>query len=171
MIIGLKVKDIIGKKGRVKLGSQDGSAFVYCGKIEDMSINEVDACQMKQLAHMARKRYMNYLHSTRLIEDSVNEYEKYVKRNVESAQPYGDWLSNLIKVRKGEQQATMGCLKKILDYKSIAERTIVDAYPSISEKGTVIIIVTGDEQGRAWTTEEYNNLEERRKKRESIESK
>lgn len=41
-----KLSDL-GINGNVRIGAKDGSAFFYCGRIEDLSINEVDIFLLK----------------------------------------------------------------------------------------------------------------------------
>lgn len=118
---------------------------------------------------------MRFTHYMRLLDNSAYEYEKYVRRcYAHESMPYVNWISEIAKLRNAEQKATQVCLAKILNYESISEREVIEIYPSTSEPDTTIIIVTGDEQGKAWTTEEYNKVMERYKRKElpdeSIES-
>ena len=64
-------------------------------------------------------------------------------------------LSEIVSAVRKTAQA----FRRYMSHENIAERGIIDFYPSTTEEDTYIIIIEGDESGKAWTTDEYNGYE------------
>lgn len=143
----------------VKVGTEGGSGFFYCGRVADLKENFEEIGE-------------NLL---QIDKDRVTETENLMKRIKAKNIAPNEWVTAMYR-RKGEFGTFDGYMEmlkqwftdlekvriRLLDAKEqlkeakpLSERTIVDAYKSIDEKATLIIIIEGRENGQFWTTEEY----------------
>jgi hypothetical protein len=175
MMIGKTVSELIGQDVKVKLGAQNGSAFVFCGNLKDVDICDVDEAIRN-----------NYLITLKTAKDTIRclkdkdlsyvSYEREMLKKIDNAKVrvqdearllelieqytptnlgYHHWVADINKRLEYAKTTRRRVNKKLNDYTSIAERKIVDEYRSIDEANTLILLYEGTENGKAWTTHEY----------------
>lgn len=149
----------------IKIGS--GSAFFYCGKISAPGIGLVSA-KAKRNAETElgnRTRFMIDYPNRRkeLIRAKMTENINRWLENYEGLAPdpgvlrmwWDDAEAHFQKLKRQYGYQIENLRERLKTWKDFAEREVLEIYPSISEPGTIIIIIEGEEVGRAWTTEEF----------------
>ena len=155
----MKLRELIGKYDtNVKIGCKDGNAFVYCGNLNDLDIRKTDMELMSALASALSHSDKELKTIKRKRNNPKIEYPKYVesaKAKEKEYLPIDKWTDDLRKNKIRVETAKKRTLTRMLNYKSIGSREIVETYKSQTETNTGIIIIEGDDVGRAWTTDEY----------------
>ena len=174
---GKTVGELIGSDINCKLGAIGGSAFVYCGNLKDVDICDVDEAirnryqisldhakrDIKQLAakdktYGAYKKDMQrrFAKASKGVKDE-NALAELKEKYKPTKLGWHQWTADITRRLEYARTVRRKVNKRLNEYTSIAERTIVDAYKSIDEKNTVILLYNGKENGIAWTTGEYLN--------------
>ena len=68
---------------------------------------------------------------------------------------YEDWLIHLHERKIKFEEGKKLTLTRILNYKTIEDREVLETSKSQTEPNTGIIIIEGDDIGKSWTTDEY----------------
>lgn len=182
----MTVLELIDKtKFRVKLGAKNGSGFVYCGRIDKLDIETLDKLiQISYRDTIARaeatintltKKPKSYkAFSEEMMKKKNARVAKYIKQNGDkpltedqkveleeeftiSRLYYNRWLGNINRKLETAKTTKKLTTRRLNNYTTIKNRSIVDCYPSVLEEGVTIVIYDGDERGPAWTTEEYES--------------
>lgn len=160
------LSDVIEKlKGKtVKIGTRNGSGFIFCDKVDD---------NFKRIMIVKHHSYNN--RTRRLlngVEDRLSNLDKIYEDKLEER------LNTLKKIKKNFTTKKIEKIKKELKEKKAREkellpkqinelqyciatgfmgRPVIDKYDDIlkEEKGVVIVIIKGCERGGYWTVEEY----------------
>lgn len=153
-------------KCNIKLGMEDGTAFVYCGK-GGLDAVDVAAIELKLL----RQDKKNASTANYKWQSGVKNYptpEAYVRRMYRSEREelsvdlegyMKDLMTYFNKCKSYARQKT-NAQEKFEHRIPLQLRRVTDIYDCILEEDTVIVIVEGQDNGRAWTTDEYNALTE-----------
>lgn len=159
--IGMNFADFVesGDERNVKIGAKDGSAFFYCGSLTKLkySLDIIDDnlqnwyLQRVEETKAKLQRALNrewspavYASCRYRRSGTVGTYEEYLK----AVQAY---FAELEKIRREHQTAKEKCENR----EPLYLREVYEFYESIDEPGTLIVIITGDETGKYWTTHEY----------------
>ena len=126
--IEITVKDL-ARAGRrpVKLGADKGSGFIYCGDITLMDADAIDA----EIQGYHRKQL------------EINE-NRVARATAAGRIPKASTVKALNTSRE-----------KLENYVPVMKRVITEIYPSVDEKGVLIALFDGTENGASWTTKEY----------------
>lgn len=151
----MKVEEFVNNNnGRIKLGACDGGAFVYCGDIDNMSIEELD----KKILYSFNRTKMN----AKIRINALNEkpYEDWLKTQQINGTPesmcdYESYLSDRTRRIESAKRTLKDYTQRLKTWRSVGDREIIDVYDSILEPNTKVVIYDGRERGTAWTTEEY----------------
>ena len=159
---------LTGYDGPVKITTDRGGGFLYCGLIRDMKADDIDAELIgdavetietadKQLAQLQRNAGKPSVYFERIVRDAKLENKKQLPRF-----QIGDFISWMEKQAEqmGYYYKTAGELREyIRKLKPFLKREVVEMYESIDpdEPNTMIVIVEGNETGPAWTTSEYQS--------------
>ncbi len=183
-IIGMTISEIIEQTNlKVKLGAINGSGFVYCGYISEIDIDSLDKSILdaykstyeKSLITIANltqkpKGYHDFI--SEITRRKKSKVAKVIKENkgkplteeqqleIEkefdmSQQAYKRWLNALHRKLQTATDTKKSMKRRIDNFTTIRSRKVVDAYNSITEEATSIVLYDGNERGFAWTTEEY----------------
>ena len=155
----MTLKEMVGKYDiNVKIGCKNGNAFVYCGNLNSLDIRQKDLDLINNLTMMIN----NYEADLRSIKNKLKnpkiEYPKYVQRMKDRGDnfyEYEDWLIHLHERKIKFEEGKKLTLTRILNYKTIEDREVLETYKSQTEPNTGIIIIEGDDIGKSWTTDEY----------------
>lgn len=135
----MKVKHLYDYKGqRIRLGANNGSNYIFCGKIDDTLddlLTGLSDRHYKIFVSNMKRNYSN-LHALDKIvvpDDELEDYRlEYEKRNE-------TYLKS----------------KNIVDsFKPIQEREIVEIFDSVTENGVKCVIYSGYENGKYWNESE-----------------
>lgn len=168
----IQISEIIGKTVgavadeqdlKIKLGAENGSAFIYCGDIKGIEFAKIDKaiCQSyKSRIEMAKKKIA-------LVEKAPKDMATFLAKtyppvgNEEDGKKikerYEKWLGKFDHDIKLANKTITKTTDRLAGYTSIAERKITEVYPSIDEEDTFCILYEGSENGDYWITEEYTN--------------
>lgn len=155
----MTLAEMIGKYDiNVKIGCKDGNAFVYCGGLNDLDLREKDYDLMNVLIASATSCNKELRAIKNKLKNPNTEYPRYVE-NMKTKElpykPYGEWAEELRKSKIKLEESKKGVLTRMLNYKKLGSREVIETYRSQTEPNTGIIIIEGDDIGKAWTTEEY----------------
>lgn len=134
----MKVKDCL--KGRIKLGAEEGSGFIYattCSKETYFVLDELTKESYKVLQHELEINYKREKNQEDYIKKVKKKYKKDAIKQLQSIQ------ENIKKIKRN-----------IEEFKPILERDVVEVYGSILED-CMIVIMKGCEMGKWWTCKEY----------------
>lgn len=134
----MQVKDCL--HGRIKLGAEEGSGFIYattCSKETYFVLDELTKESYKALQHELEINYKR--------EKSQESYMKKVKKK---------YKEDAIKQLQTTQENIKRIKRNIEEFKPILEREVVEVYSSILED-CMIVIMKGCEMGKWWTCQEY----------------
>lgn len=183
-IIGMTISELIEKTTlKVKLGANNGSGFVYCGHINEIDIDTLDksivdaykATYEKSLitiAHLTQKPkgYHDFIKErnnrkrskvARTIKENkgkplTEQQEREIDKEFDVSQlAYKCWLNELHRKLQTATDTKKSMKRKIDTFTTLRSRKVKDAYKSITEENTYILIYDGSERGFAWTTEEF----------------
>lgn len=169
------------KKMNVKLGAKDGSSFIYCGKLGELNTEELDTKFINHYERIGKEaeRLIAYLNKKPkdYAQYEMELYRKYRRKRaslIKDQEPfddaelreefkateegYGKWLESIKMRIRGAEHTKENASEKLKNFTPLGGREIVEAYMSIDEIGTVIVIYKGEEEGVAWTTKEYRSL-------------
>ena len=152
------VESLKGKT--IKLGTKNGSGFIFCSKVKDNFKLEMSAKHashnvgLKRLKSGIENRLNNL---DKIYEEKFNERLKNLKRKDKKTIKK---IKASLEQSKQEEKVKLPKLIKEYDYcisTPFLQRPIVDKYADIlkEEKGVVIVIIKGYERGGYWTVEEY----------------
>ena len=155
----MTLAEMIGKYDlNVKIGCKNGNAFVYCGNLNDLDLREKDYDLMNVLIASATSCNKELGAIKNKLKNPNTEYPRYVdKMKIKELpyKPYGEWTEELRKSKIKLEETKKGVLTRMLNYKRLGSREVIETYRSQTEPNTGIIIIEGDDIGKAWTTEEY----------------
>lgn len=138
----------------IKLGANDGGAFVYCGNTDNINVEQLDR-HIKAVYKKTKENAANRIQrlKNKSFEDWCFLMERRGYTNPTIAE-FKTMIKNEIEVaRRTKRDFT----ERINSYTSIGNRNIIETYDSIDEDNVKIVIYEGRERGVAWTTEEYVN--------------
>lgn len=146
----------IAERYRVKLGCKDGSGFVFCGDLTEEILSKVNRRELKK-----EKKYLSdlekKLEGTLASGGTVQQYATTKFRKEGSCGDAEDFMVFLDKYLK-QIERMMSLIEshkeRIRTWQRIADRFIVELYPSVAEEKTLIVLIEGDIQGDFWTSEE-----------------
>lgn len=157
--------------GQVKIGTANGSGFIYCGNAVEFRMKtmlDIEAEYARRTHHQAENAQSKF---NRLFADPAADVRAYlndlaqsceVKTDIEpNLEDYLRWLSKRFEQMHRIAERVVVTAEREEKRKPIYERPVVRAYPSIDgneEMGTLIMLIDGYETGNAWTTEEYEAL-------------
>lgn len=184
-VIGMTVEECVNKLPfNVKLGSEKGSAFVFCGDLAKLDADALDrsVCDLykrtaehseyviegllakkmsykvfvKEVEEKREKRAKKMLgdSSRKLVEEEVAELDATFDTSKDA---YKKWHAGQKRKLDSARTTLRTALKKLESYTTIRDRKIVDCYWSIDEDNTLILIYDGSERGYVWTTAEFCN--------------
>lgn len=150
--------------GAVKICTEDGSGYIYCGpwpmiapeevdkQIDDYWDNLADVKLRAIISHTA-SAYQAEKGAAWLAQLAALDWRTAPKgrRPKYDAQDVEDYLARLTRAHKNLVAAEHG--RK--NHKPLMRRWVIETYPSI-ECDALIVKVTGEESGEAWTMDEYN---------------
>lgn len=156
-----EVIDLIGDN--VKIGTKDGGGFFFCGDKRKFmeKIEDIDIERRARLQHACNKAESTALAMCKAPHAGVEDYLAALLKNaksVEDINPTYDGYIAFVKRRidEAKRKAEFAAKKKRQqeEYQPLEERIVIEAYPSVSEKDTTILLVKGGEVGWYWTTDE-----------------
>ena len=148
---------IEGRNINIKLGMIDGSGFVYCGNIADLNTEEIDRYLVEEKCANITNCVKEIASINRRLAKPDRNYIKYVDAQKERGNEYlakEEWIQSLKDRLSMLSTRRLVEVDKLINYKPIGNRDVAESYRSITENA-MIILIDGDELGRAWTTEEY----------------
>jgi len=147
------VADLLTLSGYVKLGTQKGSSFIFCGAIKDLDPEELGKELSDKLDDLlgSAKRTLARVQALKL---DWMTYTEFQKTNPTPA-GFNKWVESKRKELARCEAYYYKLLAREGGYPCIRKRRILDMYPSFVEEDTWIVIIEGEECGTAWTTEEY----------------
>ena len=148
----------------VKIGTWYGAGYIWCGKSADI---------MKNYGVMDRRARAKHTQRIKNCKTALNKLfsdcptiGKYAQENYRHDKPFGtvegylEWLKPYF----GDLEKAVAKLQlaetRAESYVAFEDREVKSLYKSIDEKNTAIIIVDGNESGDAWTTAEFEALQE-----------
>lgn len=150
----------------VKIGTKGGSGFLWCGEVAKAK-TDMTAIENRVKAKYRTRLKKAKAHLSQMFTEcpTVGRYAKTKYRYTGEFGSFEDYLASLpdyfselekakAKIERAEE--------RLANLVPLGDREVIDAYMSISEKDTAIIIVEGNESGDAWDTEEFERLEEQR---------
>lgn len=161
---------------KVKIGSKEGGGFIFCGNVAEIDLMGIDreiVDDMKASRSRAQREITSLKNRPKDFETFASDMERkrkqYSKRlgggqsAIDSAEEkfptspeaHKKWKQGLLDNLKKAQSKKRKLDAEIKKFKSIGHRKILDAYESIDEKNTTIVIFEGHERGSYWTTKEY----------------
>lgn len=148
----MKAKEIKQMNKHIKFGAFGG--FLYCGASADIDFDEID----RRIMYAKSRTIENYRAKIEQINRAQmspeKAYDLYALKSHSKAMPYDKWLASLDREKAVKTKRMAEELTKMANYTKVADREVIDIYPSITEDAD-IVLVEGDEIGNAWTTEEY----------------
>ena len=134
----MQLKDCL--KGKVKIGANNGSGFIWCGTVKDDIWSILD--------DETKKSYKSLKTDLKQAEKRVKSQIDYVKRvKPKYKESEKDRLKQLVEIRY--------MLKDFYEnFKPLQDREVVEIYDSVYEYGVDIIIIKGNERGKWWTCAE-----------------
>lgn len=158
----LKVEELTKSRiGRVKLGANHGSGFVFCGDLSENAVKRAD----KELVDGYKESKERFRKSILFLKSQPLDYEHFEKecKKLGEANPYRDfheWRDAKLKEIDRRQKVVKAIRAKIRTYESILTRDVVETYPSISEPNTTIVLFEGSELGSYWTIGECSEAQQ-----------
>ena len=143
--------------GSIKLGSKDGSGFIFCGKAYSLDVEKLN----KRIISKNEKALAKAKSRYRLLRSKSVSFDEYARKNggeCRSVEGYHIFLDEHYKEVKTAYNTLITCADRVANYTDLAGREIVDSYKSIDEKDTTIVIYAGTEVGEAWTTQQYEEI-------------
>lgn len=161
---------------KVKIGSREGGGFVFCGNVAEVDLVGIDReiiDDMKASRSRAQREITYLKNRPKDFETFVSEMERKRKQYARklgggqsaidsvkeefptSPEAHKKWKQGFLDNLKKAQSRKRKLDTEIKKFKSIGHRKIIDAYESIDEKDTTIVIFEGHERGSYWTTKEY----------------
>ena len=116
-------------KCNVKVGADNGSGFVYCGKPDAVKLNEADAMCIKSAEN-------KLAYARRNLDALITEMEE-LQKNISKATEYYYEVEHALMSRT-----------------HLLKRKVTKVYKSIDESRTLLVMFQGDERGPFWTTNE-----------------
>lgn len=152
------VESLKGKT--IKLGTKNGSGFIFCSKVKDNFKLEMSAkhayhnAGLKKLKNGIENRLNNL---DKIYEDKFNERLKNLKKKDKKS------IAKIKASLEQSKQVEKVKLPKLIqeyDYcisTPFLKRPVIDKYADIlkEEKGVIVIIIKGYERGGYWLVEEY----------------
>ena len=150
-----------------KIGCKDGSGFVFCGGLE---LGKIRALSAKAYSSAVREeiRRREYVlngdqNRMRIIIEAlkrnatafIEEYGRTVPSPDQLVKWWMDAEKDAAKQLKYNQQRAKNLKNRIQSWKDYPYREVIEFYPSMTEPNTMIIIIDGEEQANAWTTQEF----------------
>ena len=163
-ILNMTVAEFVAKTNfKVKLGAKDGSAFVFCGSIADMDIEQLDTAIVK--GYKGSLRSAQY--RIRMVKEQDTTYETFQdlhERQCSATGIYDDPREAYLKmIRENHRQLKVQLATerridaKLRSYTSIGDRKVVDMYSSQTEDEVFIVLYEGRENGSWWTVAEFES--------------
>lgn len=157
----MQVKDYM--KGRIKLGSECGSGFIFCGT-PNMATEEV----LNKVAYERYKAVNEYLRTSKAgverLKQRITDLEydiKALSREKKMAFDYAkvieakkEQVEHAKEELQNKQKMVDDYQEEVNNFKPIQEREIIETYESVTEKAT-IVIYKGKEMGKWWSCREY----------------
>lgn len=184
----------------VKLGAKQGSAFVYCGDLQDINFPDLD----KQITDHYKQSIENADKRIRILKNKPKDYasfetfcarqiikettqyknkmelegkkpseaeiEKIKERYRPTPKKHREHLERIETELKSVRSNKRANERKLKDFTTIAGREIVETYPSITEKKVTIVLYEGIENGFAWDSKEYADYKSGKRIEEHTES-
>lgn len=172
----MKLKEIIQEKPKVKVGTDGGDGFLYCGVLTDAVCADIDVARVLLLAHrieenthsadwlktrLSLKAYVSECarraeNAVRSAKDLSEDEKKELRAEFKpTAEGYELYLRNTKDKIERKENTAKNLATKLLRYTPVADREVKRRYDSIDEADTEIIIIAGYENGDFWTTNEY----------------
>lgn len=163
-ILNMTVAEFVAKTNfKVKLGAKDGSAFVFCGSIADMDIEQLDTAIVKGYKGSLRSAQYRIRH----LEEQDTSYKTFKAIHEEQCSATGIYTdpqiayATMLRDRKHQLKVSRKTKQKIelklRDYTSIGNRKIVDMRSSVVEDDAYIVLFEGRENGSWWTVAEFES--------------
>ena len=159
---------------QVKIGTKDGSGFLWCGSTERLKRN------WNQLENIVKDKYKERLKKAKShLNGLFMDYPtagKYAKAQYKGTGEFGsaeDYLASLqdyfVELQRAKDKIAKA-EQRLKDLVPMQEREVYKAYRSVVDPDCAIILVYGSEVGAAWDIEEFEEWErERNAKAESRE--
>lgn len=150
----------LGNYGKIKLGANRGSGFVFCGDVSKIDIEQLDHIIIDCL-HKAKNNAQSRVKRLKNKPIDYIDYEHFCNRKKlePSENGYKVWLQSHSKEIKTARKSVRTYNERIRNYSTIKDRPIVEVYDSFTEDNTKIVIFDGREHGFAWTTEEFEKAD------------
>lgn len=159
-----------GYVGAVKICTEGGSGFIYCGPWPMIAPEEIDkAIDAYWLDLVEQKKRALITHTGSafqaekgavwLAQLAANDWRTAPRgrRPKYDAQDVAEYLGRLRRCRDNLADAESGSR----NHKPLLMRWVVETYPSI-ESDALIVRVSGKETGEAWTMDDYNKPKRRK---------
>ena len=155
-----KALELIGKN--IKIGTKNGGGYFFCGDKEEFIYNlkDIERSRKSRLVTAHRKAEANAKAACKAPKAGVEDYltSLFAKNSIENIEPTYDGYVEFVKERMEEVKKKARYVTKKREqseaYKTLRKHEVVEAYASISEPDTTILLIKGNEAGWYWTTDE-----------------
>lgn len=153
----------MGKK--VKVGAENGNAFFFCGETKVLAENlGFVNKRIKRSTEKAFKRAMARAKAEITNPDaSLVGYLKKCARSADSIENMNPTMEGYMEYIKEHMNSAVKAAKAVVPHREknescepLDKRIIKDAYKSITDDSTTIILVEGSENGWFWSEDEQN---------------
>ena len=154
-MVGQTIRQLKDKQFPVKLGTQDGSGFIFCGEMSELDTDQLDMELVEAKARSICFCEDTIKRTRSKLKNGKTEYPKYVEKcKDENYITYEEWKQMLQTRLNYYTKEKPNRIQNMIDYVRVSERKVVETYRSVTEDA-IIVIMEGDESGLAWTTEEF----------------
>lgn len=161
---------------RAKIGAQRGSSFIFCDEITDETIDTIQK--------MSDRQYKKITNTLQRLNDKNTELESFtdeadrLREWADRFEVSGDireairiFISKYNQVKHTTKNQLSRANTVVRMWEPYLDRQIMEKYKAINEYKTMIVLVTGIENGAYWTIKEYrDSLKKGGMKNESAES-
>lgn len=161
---GKTVKDALPLLGNnIKIGTTNGGGFFFCGQTSDFvnNLEDIERTRRTRLKNARKAAEMSVGAMCKSPKAEVSDYLMELLNTTESIEhitpTYEGYVNFVQKRLHAVQKKSRNVTKKRLQaeaYEVLEKKTVVQAYLSITEPDTTVLLVDGDETGWYWTFEE-----------------
>lgn len=165
-LIGRTFSEAIADMGeKVKVGAEDGNAFFFCGETKTLAENlPFVNKRIKRSTEKAFKRAMARAKSEITNPDaSLSGYLKKCARSADAIENMNPTMEGYMEYLEGCMNSAVKAAKAVVPHREkdencspLNDRIIKNAYKSITDDATTIVLVEGGENGWFWSEDEQN---------------
>lgn len=158
-ILCMTVGELLETDLKIKLVTNKGSSFIFCGYAKDMDLDKMDREILEsynRLLDNARRKVKTLSSKPLTFDVFLKEMEKKgtSKNTPLTKTGHKAWKEKIKRSIDTANNTIKANEEKLKFFTPLCGRQIVDTYPSIDERNTHIVIFEGCENGKYWTTKE-----------------